>query len=276
MKMPKLSIITVNLNNASGLQKTMESVFAQTFTDYQYIIIDGGSTDGSKELMEKHQKKFVYAISEKDNGIYNAMNKGIEKAQGEYLLFLNSGDFLVNNQVLSSVLAQSENKDIIYCILVIDKKGHIYHKEYPENLQFSFFLKDTIPQPSSLIKRSLFSSVGLFNENLRSTSDWEFFLNAICKYNVTYKYIPIPFTVFNTEGISQQKENWHWIWNDKQDVLKKSYPAFMSDYEMIASYKLQIQEYQQRLKNIENSRFWKLRSRFLRFSIMNLFVRNDK
>jgi len=274
--MPKLSIITINFNNAAGLKKTLKSVFAQSFKEYEYIIIDGGSTDGSKQLMEKYQKKFVYAVSEKDNGIYNAMNKGIGKAQGEYLLFLNSGDYLVNNEVLSSVLAQSESNDIIYGILVVDNKGHIYYKEYPEQLYFSFFLKDTIPQPSSMIKRSLFHSIGLFNENLRSTSDWEFFLNAICKYNVTYKYIPIPFTVFNTDGISQQKENWHWIWKDKQDVLKKNYPAFMSDYEMIADYELLIREYQQRLRNIENSRFWKLRNHFLRFSIMNLFVRNDK
>ena len=129
-----------------------------------------------------------------------------------------------------TVVAQSENKDIVYGILVVDKKGELWHKEYPEKLQFSFFLKDTVPHPSSIIKRNLFDVVGLFNENLRTTSDWEFFLNAICKHNASYKYLPIPITVFNTDGISQKKENRQWIWQDKQDVLNNSYAAFMDDY----------------------------------------------
>ncbi len=88
--MLKLSIITINLNNLAGLQKTMQSVFEQTFTDYEYIVIDGGSTDGSKEYIEQHSDKLAYWVSEKDKGIYNAMNKGIIKAGGDYLLFLNS------------------------------------------------------------------------------------------------------------------------------------------------------------------------------------------
>ena len=100
--MPELSIITINLNNCAGLQKTLDSVFAQTFTDYEYLVIDGGSTDGSAELIKKQENKFVYCVSEKDNGIYHAMNKGIRKATGDYLLFLNSGDYLVNDEVLSN------------------------------------------------------------------------------------------------------------------------------------------------------------------------------
>jgi len=83
----KLSIITVNLNNAAGLQKTIESVITQTFTDYEYIIIDGGSTDGSVDVIKQHADKITYWVSEPDKGIYNAMNKGILQAKGEYCLF---------------------------------------------------------------------------------------------------------------------------------------------------------------------------------------------
>lgn len=258
--MPTLSIITVTLNNCQGLQKTFDSVFAQTFTDYEYLVIDGGSTDGSVELIKKMENKFVYGISEKDNGIYHAMNKGIRKATGEYLLFLNSGDYLVNNEVLSDVVAQSENKDIVYGILVVDEKGQLWHKQYPAKLQFSFFLTDTIPHPSSIIKRSLFDTVGMFNEKLRTTSDWEFFLNAICKHNATYKYLPVPFTVFNTDGISQQKENWEWIRKDKQEVLKKNYAAFLDDYKIADETRLALADQRQRLHNVGNSRVWKLRN----------------
>src|SRR5690242_21925905 len=96
----KLSIITVNFNNAAGLQRTMDSAFHQTFTDYEYVIIDGGSTDGSKDLIKNHANKLVYWVSEKDNGVYQAMNKGIVRAKGDYLLFLNSGDYLLHERIL--------------------------------------------------------------------------------------------------------------------------------------------------------------------------------
>src|SRR5688500_2837476 len=120
--MPKLSIITINLNNISGLIKNFDSVFEQTFKDLEYIIIDGGSTDGSKEIIEKNAAKFSYSVSEKDKGIYNAMNKGIVKEKGEYIYFLNSGDYLVNNEVIDKVFHETEDKDIIYGdVIVADK-----------------------------------------------------------------------------------------------------------------------------------------------------------
>ena len=99
--MKKLSIITINLNNQSGLIKTIQSVISQTFKDFEWIIIDGDSTDGSKELLKKHIQHFTHCISEKDNGIYNAMNKGIKLAQGEYIYFLNSGDYLCNKDTMA-------------------------------------------------------------------------------------------------------------------------------------------------------------------------------
>ena len=88
----KLSIITINYNNREGLKKTINSVINQTFRDFEYILIDGGSEDGSKEIILQHEAQFSYWRSEKDHGIYNAMNKGILAAKGDYLLFLNSGD----------------------------------------------------------------------------------------------------------------------------------------------------------------------------------------
>jgi len=108
---PKLSIITVNLNNAEGLRKTIESVVTQTFTDFEYIIIDGGSTDGSVEIIKLYADKITYWVSEPDKGIYNGMNKGIMVAKGEYCQFLNSGDWLVNENVLKEVFA---DVDIVY------------------------------------------------------------------------------------------------------------------------------------------------------------------
>ena len=110
----KLSIITVNLNNLEGLKKTYESVVCQTFTDYEWLVIDGGSTDGSREFIEQHQDKFAFWCSEPDKGIYNAMNKGIVRAKGEYLNFMNSGDCFACENTLTGVLGKPRKADALY------------------------------------------------------------------------------------------------------------------------------------------------------------------
>ena len=122
----KLSIITINRNNAQGLRKTIESVISQTFTDFEYLIIDGASTDGSTDVIKQYEDKITYWISEPDKGIYNAMNKGILKAVGAYCLFLNSGDALSKDSILSDVFNKEYNSDIL-C-------GYVSGKRNNENL----------------------------------------------------------------------------------------------------------------------------------------------
>lgn len=118
----KLSIITINLNNLEGLKKTFESVFNQTFTDYEWIVIDGGSTDGSREFIEAHQDSFSYWSSEPDRGIYNAMNKGILQANGEYLSFLNSGDYYADSETLANVFCTNHEADILFGYMIREKE----------------------------------------------------------------------------------------------------------------------------------------------------------
>ena len=108
-----LSIITVSFNNLDGLTKTTNSIIEQTFRDFEWIVIDGGSSDGSKEYLIKNSKYISYWCSEPDNGIYNAMNKGIMKAKGNYLLFMNSGDFLFNKHVLKKVFSSRHEKKLL-------------------------------------------------------------------------------------------------------------------------------------------------------------------
>ena len=112
--MKPISIITINYNNASGLEKTIRSVVEQTYNEYEYIIIDGASLDKSKEVIQEYQRYIDFWCSEKDSGIYNAMNKGIQKASGEYLLFLNSGDVLHNSAVLAAIHGFLSVQDILY------------------------------------------------------------------------------------------------------------------------------------------------------------------
>ena len=162
---PLISIITVNLNDVEGLKRTMTSVFEQTYKEYEYIVIDGGSTDGSKEYIESHSDKIDTWVSEKDSGIYNAMNKGIKVATGEYFLFLNSGDWLHKVNILEITAPVFSNNYSIY----YGNVERIYNgnkkkiKTYPSQLSFSFFIDSALAHQAVFIKRSLFFDLFLYN-----------------------------------------------------------------------------------------------------------------
>ena len=232
--MVRLSIITINLNNSLGLQKTMSSVFSQSFFNFEYIVIDGGSEDDSTTLIKSKDDKIDFWISEKDTGVYNAMNKGIAKASGEYLLFLNSGDSLINDDVLSDVVKELDGTGIVYGNLFFIESDHnSYTAVYPNTLSFQHFVEGSLPHPGSFIKRTLFNDIGYYDEGLKIISDWKFFLNAICSYNVSYKHIDKTISAFCLNGISSLTENKNLIENEKQTVFLKEYPAFIQNsYEL--------------------------------------------
>jgi glycosyltransferase involved in cell wall biosynthesis len=227
--MPKLSIITINYNNLEGLKRTVESVVTQTWQEFEYIVIDGGSTDGSAEYIESQSEHINYWISEPDKGIYNAMNKGIAHATGEYLLFLNSGDHFYCNTVLQENHKFLGFQNIIYFNLQVINRNEKFVKNYPDELSFSYFMKDTLPHPATFIKSSLFDKVGLFDENLKIVSDWKFFIESICKYNSSYKKIDEILTTFYLDGLSSEPQNKILIVEEKQKVLNSEFRAYIND-----------------------------------------------
>ena len=198
----KLSIITVNLNNCDGLQKTIDSVVAQTFKDFEWIVIDGGSTDGSRELIEQYSEHFAYWVSEPDKGIYNAMNKGIKVARGEYLQFLNSGDWLCDDQVLSSVFANPVNDDVVYGNygLWSEKDNDFYVENVPDELSISFLVDHWIGHGASFMRRELFKDK-LYDERLRIVSDWKFFIECALN-NKSFRRCDLVVMKFGKDGIS--------------------------------------------------------------------------
>ena len=223
--MLKLSIITINYNNRSGLEKTIDSVLKQSYTNFEYIVIDGNSTDGSKELIEKHGTQFSYWISEKDTGVYNAMNKGILKATGEYCLFLNSGDYLADPEILDQVFSLTFNEDIVYGdMLLEDPAANKTVSTQPAILTFEHFISSTLWHPASFIKKSLFFKYGLYNEELKIVSDYDFFLKTIIVNHVTYKYIPLAISIYNVQGISSAKENEQIHLAERKKVLETYFP----------------------------------------------------
>lgn len=246
--MSKLTIITINRNNALGLERTIQSVISQTWADYQYIIIDGASTDNSVEVIEKYSDKISYWISEEDNGIYNAMNKGIKQANGEYCLFLNSGDYLYNNNVLEIIFSENFTEELIYGnqFRVGEKGNRVVF--FPSKLTFYHFYTNFLAHNSTLIKKSLFNKIGLYNENYKIVSDHEFFVLAVCKYNCTVRYINEIISVMVDGGISNNPQYTEVVIKERADMFKKHFPNLIQDYDEL--YNLKYNSPTKKLKRI--------------------------
>jgi glycosyltransferase involved in cell wall biosynthesis len=227
----KLSIITINLNNREGLKKTMASVFSQTFTEFEYIVIDGGSHDGSADVIREHESALTGWVSEPDGGIYQAMNKGIKRAASDYLLFLNSGDFLLNQNTLANVVHHLHTADIVYGDLRMVSKGSYRDHVYPDKLSFTYFTGRSLGHPAAFIRRTLFERVGLYDERMQICADWAFFIRAIGLFKATYQHIPVTVSVFNTDGISCLERNREIMRQEHVNLLKNDFPFFTEDYE---------------------------------------------
>jgi glycosyltransferase involved in cell wall biosynthesis len=231
--MPKLSIITVNYNNLQGLKKTVKSVLVQIFTDFEFILVDGGSHDGSKEFIKAHANHFSFWVSEKDNGVYDAMNKGIQQANGDYLLFLNSGDYLTDNNALNKVFSIHSSKDIIYCDLFWEIDGQRIYQPYPDVLSFEHFIVKELPHQASFIRRELFSRLGLYDDAYRIIADWKFFILAVLKYNCSCEHIEYPVSVCDRKGISCDPLNAKTIKRGRNEIINRYFSVFLNDYEIL-------------------------------------------
>jgi glycosyltransferase involved in cell wall biosynthesis len=227
--MVKLSIITINYNNLDGLKRTIESVINQTWKEFEYIIIDGGSTDGSAEYIQENKEHFDYWVCEPDTGIYNAMNKGIRVVNGQYLLFLNSGDWLYSSVSLELIdWRKISDYDLItYKMLLYFSDKYFYEKYPPSKLSRDFFFRSTLTHQSTLMSKKLFENYGFYNENNKIVSDWEFFF--IC-YENKAKYMQcgdIVFSVFDMYGIGSQG-------SDVQEI--EIYNFYVSKPELMKEY----------------------------------------
>lgn len=186
----------------------MESVLSQSEKDFEYIVIDGGSDDGSKALIESMAAGLSYWVSESDSGIYEAMNKGIEAAKGKYLLFINSGDLLADTNVIKNVspLLDSD-EDIIYGNLKINQNGTVTNGYMPDIIDLRQMMNDTLWHPVSFIKKELFNTYGKYNTSYRIVGDYEFFFNVIISKHATTKHIQQFIAVFDLNGMSSSPSN---------------------------------------------------------------------
>lgn len=246
-----LSIITINYNNCKGLEKTLNSVLCQCSTGFEHVIIDGGSSDGSREIIEVYASNAPYRVgwvSEKDNGIYNAMNKGIKRVKGEYIQILNSGDCLASNDVVEKMLnklvelnANSVERIPIFYGNMIKvwpngkrwgRKSNKSDEIIRHPFKFIDFYKGTLDHDGAFILRSLYDKFGYYDETLRICSDWKWMMNTIVFNNISPVYINIDVILFDMTGVSENDgKQRELIMQERDSVLRECVPEYvLKDY----------------------------------------------
>jgi glycosyltransferase involved in cell wall biosynthesis len=237
----KLSIITINRNNAAGLEKTMRSVAVQTYKEFEYIVVDGASTDGSVEVIEKLETEFVHLkwVSEPDSGIYNAMNKGIRMATGDYIQILNSADCLAYEDVTERMIAELERQgrpSILYGNMVkCFPDGHkMVDKCFAgQEITMLGMFTGTLNHDPAYIRRDLFEKYGYYDETLKIVSDWKWYLQAIIMGGEKPQYVNMDVTLFDMTGISETNKELDK--KERKQVLEQLFPkTILSDYERFA------------------------------------------
>ena len=261
----KLSVITINRNNASGLEKTMLSVQRQSLGDFEYVIVDGASTDGSVDVIRKYAGEFgtrLKWVSEPDKGIYNAMNKGIKAAESEYVMILNSGDCIAGDDVLKEAVEALQRINsgreapldlLLGNIVTADaapdkrvKKGDTMDISVPDISMLTFY-RGTVPHDAAIMRKAFLLGYGLYDEDMKICSDWKLFMHAIALGewkplgDQTYHYIPpvpednirhidLDMVVFDMTGISERNRD---LWDsERRPELERSLPAaILKDYD---------------------------------------------
>ena len=231
----KFSIITVNYNNREGLIKTIESVINQSYTDYEYIIIDGGSIDGSVEVIKEYSDYITYWVSESDKGVYNAMNKGISKAKGTYVNFMNSGDTFYSHNTLEKVSTHMDESDF-----VVGKDynqdpdtGEVFTTILPTRISMAALYMWTLPHQSAFIRRALFNE-SPYDETLHIVADWKFYLDKIVYEGKTVQLLDMTICNREQEGMSISQASK--TVEERHRVLSTLLPpGIYKDYETLAN-----------------------------------------
>lgn len=229
-KQNKITIITVNYNNKEGLKKTIESVISQNYIDYEFVIIDGGSNDGSVALIDSYSRINNW-ISEKDKGVYHAMNKGIKMAKGDYVIFMNSGDIFYDQDVLSKFIPELDsNLGIVYGnSLYYNESGYIREEYPPAELNYSFFRSAGINHQAVFIKRKLFFQYFFYQESYKISADWDFFIRIVCLYKISYKYINQFVCRYDFSGMSADPSNYARYVEERDFTLKTFFDPLCND-----------------------------------------------
>lgn len=258
--MSQLSIISVNYNNAEGLKRTLDSVASQTYQEFEHIIIDAASTDGSMDVIHEYEQQLhiahstihLFWSSEKDKGIYDGMNKGIKKATGEYLYFLNSGDVFAADDVVAQIVDLLDGSDIIVGRVNRGANGRIYGQTALVNEQdlslYNMYLHG-INHQSAIVHRSI-QSDHLYDATLKIGADWKFFVETIVLGGAKVKFVDKIFANYDVSGVSSNTAQ---LRLERKKIMLDILPERIArDYLTIAPYYYEVK----RVKWLLEHPFW--------------------
>ena len=258
--MPLLSIITVVLNDEKNISKTIKSVIDQkTNFDFEYIVIDGNSSDKTKQIIKTFEKSIDIFISETDNGIYDAINKGINFSSGDFIGLLHSGDIYFNNNIINKILSNGNYKyDIIFsdCLIYDYSKSKIL-RYYFSNIfhKYLFNFGWMPPHPGCFIKKKIFEKYGYYSINYKIASDFDFLLKASLNRKILWKRSDTISVIMNNNGISSQIKNKILINTEIRKVLREQ-KKFIFSYFIYFRYFIRLFEFliKPKLTNFKNEK----------------------
>jgi glycosyltransferase involved in cell wall biosynthesis len=224
----KVSIITITYNNLEGLKRTYESILRQKFRDFEWIVVDGGSTDGTKAFLEEHEQELAWWCCEQDKGVYNAQNKGTEHARGEYSIYMNSGDSFYADDVLEKVFERNPHADIIYGNwMLIFEDGKTRLGVAPETADLAYFFDDNMCHQSMLIRTDAVKNRP-YDESFRIYADWDEWL-ALYMHGKTFEKIDMTICNFMVGGISTGDNASEKLRMERKEEIKKIQERYYSE-----------------------------------------------
>lgn len=201
--MKRFSIITVCLNEANSIRATCDSICRQSFRDFEWIVIDGASTDGTLEILKEYSSSIDLLVTGSDTGIYNAMNNGASKATGDYLIFMNGGDCFASSEALQLVSQVKEAQMLYGDVYLGDTSCGV--ETYPDVVESGYMLRKMIPHQATFYQRTTFKAAGGFDESFEIAADYDLYVRLFELVGITHQRVPHPVAIFDLEGISNNK-----------------------------------------------------------------------
>ena len=235
--MKKFSIITVCLNEREAIRDTCESIVTQTNRDFEWIVTDGGSSDGTLEILRQYEDSMDCLISEPDTGIYNAMNKGAVKASGQYLIFMNGGDRFACADALLMASKAPKAQMLYGDVYLSNTSGDV--KTYPDVVESGYMLRKMIPHQTTFYERTTFEAVGGYDESYKIAADYDLYVRLFELERISHQHIPHPIAIFDLEGISNSKE-FRQLRKQENHLIRKKY---------FKSYRYSLKSCRQEIRN---------------------------
>ena len=228
--MAKYTMITINDNNGKELRRTIESVINQTFRDVEYIIIDGGSTDDSVDIIKQYAEHIDFWISERDRGVYHAMNKGLKRAHGEFVIFMNSGDSFYSPNVIEEIDRQISDTDILFGNVCDSASGKVYGGiKAGSEVTFLTLKKEILCHQGTFYRRAIFERHP-YDESLKLIADWKVNVQTIVFDNCKVKVVDTIIANYDLTGMSSTQSKLHA--EERQKVMSELFPErILKDYE---------------------------------------------